>query len=114
MKVFITGISGFIGQYLSTRLQSNGYTVYGLYQTEETKDKNDIPEENKFVADLMDKDKIEAIISEVKPDFVIHLAAKTEVALSFDNYIEVSQVNYVGTVILAEANRKLNPILNYS
>ena len=111
MKVFITGISGFIGQYLSTRLQSNGYTVYGLYQTEETKDKNDIPEENKFVADLMDKDKIEAIISEVKPDFVIHLAAKTEVALSFDNYIEVSQVNYVGTVILAEANRKLNPNL---
>lgn len=104
MKVLITGISGFIGQYLSKRLAANGYEVHGLYQEGDIRPYT-------HIADLRDKDAIEAIIKEVQPDYIIHLAAKTEVALSFDNYTEVSDVNYLGTINLAEANRKYNPNL---
>ena len=110
MKVLITGISGFIGQYLAVRLQSEGYEVFGLYEHEGSREKNPtIDEGHAYVASLTDFTEIEDIVADIKPDFVIHLAAKTEVALSFDNYLEVSEVNYLGTLNLSEANRKYNP-----
>lgn len=112
MRIFITGISGFIGQELSKKFVDFGHEVYGLYETKESFLKNpEVKEENKAIGNLVDFEEITAIIDRVKPDIVIHLAAKTEVAFSFDNYIQVSEVNYVGTVNLAEANRKLNPNL---
>lgn len=109
-KVLISGASGFIGQYLVERLKNN-YEVHGMYEHEESKAKNDLPWSQKHLFDLKNKGSIESIVKKVKPDFVLHLAAKTEVALSFDNYSEVSEVNYVGTVNFAEANRKFNPNL---
>lgn len=112
MKILITGVSGFIGQYLSKSLVDKNYEVWGAYESESSFEKNpDINEGNKVLYNLKDKDSIDAMIKLVLPDIVIHLAAKTEVALSFDNYSEVSQVNYVGTVNLAEANRIHNPDL---
>jgi len=96
MKVLISGRNSFIGKYLEPRLEAVGYTVYGLETAK-----------GEYV-DLRDKKAVEECVKRVQPDFVVHLAAKTEVALSFDNYAEVSEVNYVGTVILAEANRLFN------
>lgn len=110
-KILLTGAAGFIGQYLSTALKDK-YEVHGMYQSNKHFDKNpDIIEENKHTADLTDYTTVEELIKNLRPDFVVHLAAKTEVARSFDNYIEVSEVNYIGTVNLAEANRKFNPNL---
>ena len=111
MKVLITGISGFLGQYLCERLLKDGYEVYGLYQNASSAWVNKLPKERCFIADLRNQAVIEHVITMIKPDFVVHLAAKTEVALSFDNYKEVSDVNYLGTTVLAEANRKYNPNL---
>jgi nucleoside-diphosphate-sugar epimerase len=42
---------------------------------------------------------------------VLHLASRSEVALSFRNYIEVTEVNYVAVVNLAEACRQFAPDL---
>jgi len=104
-RCLVTGVNGFLGQALANRLLTEGYEVYGLYQIKDNP-KNDkvIP----FFADLTDFKEIEYMIIKLQPQIVIHLAAKTEVAYSFDNYLEVSKVNYLGTVNLAEANRKLN------
>lgn len=109
MKILITGISGFIGQYLTESLKD--HEVYGFYEHKASRSKNDLPSTNQFIVNLKDKEAIEDAIKYIQPDFVIHLAAKTEVALSFDNYSEVSEINYVGTVNLAEANRRFNPNL---
>lgn len=107
MRVLVTGISGFIGQYLAKYLLEHEYDVHGLYEHEASFSKN--PDEViKHVASLTDFTAIDDLVEELQPDFVIHLAAKTEVAHSFENYLQVSQVNYVGTVNLAEANRKYN------
>ena len=109
-RIILTGCSGFIGQYLVKALQDT-YEVHGMYEQVESMAKNKLPDSQQHVADLRDKAAIETLIEDIKPDYIIHLAAKTEVALSFENYTGVSEVNYIGTVNLAEANRKYNPNL---
>lgn len=110
-RVFISGISGFLGQALEKRLVSEGnYEIYGVYENHHNFEKN-LPSTHKHVCNLLDFQKMEKLISKIQPHIVIHLAAKTEVEYSFYQYIKVSEVNYVGTVNLAEANRKFNPSL---
>jgi hypothetical protein len=51
------------------------------------------------------------MIANVQPEVVLHLASRSEVALSFRNYTEVTNVNYVAVVNLAEACRQHSPDL---
>lgn len=92
--LLITGASGFIGQYLTRE-----FSDHDLFLASEAN------------MNLANPTQIDRVIGDLQPDIVIHLAAKSEVAFSFDNYLEVSDVNYLGTVRLAEANRRLNPNL---
>ena len=97
MKLLITGGSGFIGQHLTRRFA--GDLEFDVYAPREVH------------MNLTNPTQIDAVVGEYQPDVVLHLAAKTEVAWSFDDYLNVSNVNYLGTVALAEANRRLNPNL---
>lgn len=87
-KILITGLSGFIGGYLSDRLR-NDFEIYDLE------------------ADLRDYEAVTRRLEIVQPHFIIHLAARTEVEKSFYEQITFSEVNYVGTVNLIEAARHL-------
>lgn len=105
MRILITGVSGFIGQHLVDDLGE--HEVHGLYERPTSLEKNpQIPAERKYVCDLRDSSQVEYVVDRVQPDVVLHLAARSEVANSFDNYREVSDINYVGTVTLAEACRR--------
>jgi UDP-glucose 4-epimerase len=106
MRILITGVSGFIGQALTKAL--SGHELFGLYERPHTMAKNrEIPDDRKYLCDLRDATQVEYVVDRVQPDIVLHLAARSEVANSFDNYREVTDINYVGTVTLAEACRKM-------
>lgn len=87
-KILITGLSGFIGSYLKSRL-SPKYEIYDLG------------------CDLLDELAVKARLEAVQPHFVIHLAARTEVEKSFYEQSTFSSVNYVGTVNMIEASKSL-------
>lgn len=94
MKILLTGSSGFIGQHLTPRLE-NEHELYHL--------KND----------LLDFDAVQKEVSDIKPDIIVHLAARTEVENSFYEQITFSQINYVGTVNLIEAASKVRNLKNF-
>jgi len=87
-KILITGLSGFIGGYLFNRLKSS-YEIIDLNE------------------DLLNYEKVKQRVIDVNPDFIIHLAARTEVEKSFYEQIKFSEINYVGTVNLIESARDL-------
>ena len=92
-RILLTGSRGFTGEYISAELESKGYDVIGLVQS------NSINKE--VVCDLTDKAALIDIVNEVKPDGAIHLAA-----LSFVGHEDESAfyaVNTVGTTNFLEA-----------
>ncbi len=104
-KILITGTTGFIGNQLARRL-TNKYEVHTLerYVTGRYTLNND--NIINHYANLTDYNKVRQVIREVQPQRVIHLASISAVSFSYDNYIEVNQVNYLGSLNLAEACRQ--------
>ena len=106
-KVLITGATGFIGKELVPKLIEKGIEVHileryvtGRYSLDQ---KDGVV---KHHANLTDYNKVRSVVKEVQPNAVIHLAALSAVSFSYDNYIEVSEVNYLGSLNLAEACRQ--------
>ena len=97
MRILLTGASGFIGQALTAGLD---HDIIPLHL---------ISKRGGVHGDLRVRSDMDRAVKQSRPDAVIHLAAKTEVAWSFDDYSDVSTVNYVGTVHLAEAVARYAP-----
>lgn len=90
-KVFITGITGFAGSYLAEYLLSKkGYKVFGTFLFEESiKNVEAIKTKlNLIKLDISDSKLLSAIVKNIKPDLVFHLAALTSPKKSFENSSE--------------------------
>jgi nucleoside-diphosphate-sugar epimerase len=105
MKILVTGITGFIGSELSKRLVRD-HEVYGLVRPDSF-EKTKLPTKVKRVdGDLLDEELGEKV-AKVEPDAIVHLASFTPVRFSFEKSIEYGRTNYLGTVNLVEAARRL-------
>lgn len=94
MKVLVTGSSGFIGQALLPKLREK-YEIYEL------------------VSDLTNHSDVETEVNSIKPDIIVHLAARTEVEKSFYEQISFSEINYIGTVNLIESAKTVKNLKNF-
>ena len=70
-KVLLTGASGFIGRYCLRKLLENGYAVHAVSRIEL---KSDNPNLHWHKADFLKNDEISTVISQVRPDHLLHLA----------------------------------------
>lgn len=101
-KVLIIGGAGFVGGYLSEILIENGFEVHSTCLPYE-KIKN--PECKAHNLDILDKNQISAVLDEVKPDVIYHLAAQSSVALSWKNPQLTVDINIKGTLNVLDALR---------
>ena len=103
-KILVTGGTGFIGKELISKLIEKGHSIIAIerYVTGRyTLDKSDKVELHN--ANLTDHPAVREIIKKTQPEYVIHLAAISPVSFSYDHYVEVTNVNYLGTINLAES-----------
>jgi nucleoside-diphosphate-sugar epimerase len=94
-RALITGLTGFTGRYVEQELRAAGYEVFGTITPGHT------PAERQYAVDLNDRAGLAAMVQEVKPDVVAHLAA-----IAFVGHGDVEQiyrVNVAGTRNLLEA-----------
>lgn len=113
-RVLLTGISGFIAAELAERLLAEGYKVSGLVRkssrpspaVERLRGRVDF-----YEGELTDYSGLAATLRACVPDIIMHFGAITPVSYSFDHPQEVTQVNYLGTMNLAEAARRELPNL---
>jgi nucleoside-diphosphate-sugar epimerase len=97
-NVLLTGCNGFTGKYVEKELLANGYQVIGLVHKE--------AKNGQVACDLTDKAALVECLKQVKPDYIIHLAA-----LSFVGHKEPKafyDVNVFGTINILEAAQEAN------
>ena len=106
-KILVTGATGFIGKELIARLKDKFeiHTLERYVTGRYSLDSNTI----NHYSNLTDYSAVRKIMIGVKPDYVIHLAAISAVSFSYEHPIEVSEVDYIGSVNLAEACYKEVP-----
>ncbi|MDR1895667.1 MAG: CDP-glucose 4,6-dehydratase [Prevotellaceae bacterium] len=109
-KVFVTGHTGFKGAWLCLMLHYLGAKVYGYALDPPTKPSlYEIANVEEVVTsridDVRDYNKLKNSLKEVKPDVVIHLAARPLVRYSYENPRETYEVNVMGIVNLLDAVR---------
>ncbi len=105
MKVFVTGVGGQLGYDIINELNKRGYDAVGTDILEA------VPNIQKYVQlDITDKNAVEKVITEVKPDVVIHCAAWTAVDAAEDeeNIDKVYAINAQGTKNIAEACKAID------
>ena len=121
-KVLITGVTGQVGSQLADYLlEKTDFDVYGMMRWSESLDNiyqlseriNSGDRMSLCYADLNDYPSLYRVISEVKPDYIFHLAAQSFPKTSFDSPIETLQTNIIGTANLLEIVRILRDSSDY-
>ncbi len=114
-RVFITGVLGQDGAYLSQYLLEKGYRIYGGVRPSGARDTwrldhFGIAGEIEFVeCDLGDQDRIDAILKQYQPDEFYNLAAQSFVARSFEEPVYTSKIDGIGVLYILEAIRHHSP-----
>jgi GDP-4-dehydro-6-deoxy-D-mannose reductase len=87
-RILVTGAGGFVGRHLRERLGESFAP---------------------FEGDVLDAMAVGAAVRDVQPNGVVHLAAESSVAGSWEDAARVWSVNVVGTVNVLEAVRREQP-----
>ena len=118
MKIFVTGIGGQLGHDVMNELAQRGHEGIGsdiqaVYSGVD--DGSAVTRAQYVQLDITDKSAVEKVISEIKPDAIIHCAAWTNVDGAEDpaNQPIVHRINAEGTQNIAEAAKAVDAKMLY-
>lgn len=93
-RLLVTGANGFVGRHVKSAV---GAGVFGDAEFHGAPDGWDV----------RDEQEVRALVDEIRPDSVLHLAAQSFVPRSFENPRETFDINVVGTLNLLLALSKV-------
>lgn len=97
-KVLITGVAGFIGSKIASRLIDENFKVYGVDDLSSGK-KDSIPNKVDLInLDVTEKKKFNKLPNQL--DFILHLSGQSSGEISFENPIEDLSKNTISTLNL--------------
>ena len=103
-KGLVIGAAGFVGDYLINEMHANHIEAYA---TKLPHEKLDNPYASVYDLDIMDKDAVVALLFEIRPDYIFHLAAQSSVGLAWKNPGLTVDVNIKGSLNVMDAIREL-------
>lgn len=119
MRTLVTGGAGFIGSHLVDRLLADGGDVtvldnFDSFYAESRKRANLAsalanPRCALVEGDIRDAATVDRVMRDVRPDAIVHLAARAGVRPSIEQPALYTEVNVTGTVHLLEAASRIEP-----
>jgi len=115
MKYLITGGCGFLGSNLALKVLKRGEDLVvfdSLYRVGSSKNLDWLRKQGEFkfvYGDIRNREDIERVIQEEKPDVVFHLAGQVAMTTSIQNPRLDFEANALGTFNLLEAVRRFSP-----
>lgn len=101
-KIIVTGGAGFIGSNLVDALIEKGHEV-GVVDNLSTGSRENLNAKAKFFElDITNKDNLEKVFDDFRPEAVFHLAAQASVIVSSEKPSQDVQINVIGTINLLE------------
>ena len=109
MRLLITGITGFVGSHMAEYALAHGAEVFGSSRwRSKTENIDHLRSKITLVeSDLRDLSSVRALIETTNPTHVVHLAAQSFVAASWQAPAETLTTNVISQVNLLEAMRGL-------
>ncbi len=98
--LLITGGDGFSGQHAYQYFLDRGYNVFTTSRQTEN--------EHTFKLDLTDQRRVQRMIEQLKPNYVLHLAGQNEVSKSWKDPLCTFEANVTATLTLMEAIRQFH------
>jgi UDP-glucose 4-epimerase len=105
VKVLVTGGAGFIGSHVVDRLLADRHSVDVVDNLTTGRRERVDPAARVHVCDLRDA-RLDAVVSAVRPEIVVHIAAQAAVSRSVADPRFDASVNVLGTIELLEACRR--------
>ena len=105
-KALIIGAAGFVGNYLIDHIQKN--CIWSITVTKMKHEKVSWTGVEVRDLNILDFDEVKALINDVRPDYIFHLAAQSSVALSWKNPGLTVDVNIKGSLNVLDSIRDLN------
>lgn len=105
-RILLTGANGFVGKVLQRRLLQANHEVIGTLAS------TPVPADDECdyqVMDIGDRAQVETVIQRARPTHVVHLAAVSNVAVSFREPLLTWHTNVMGTLNLMEALKAHTP-----
>ena len=118
MKIFVTGVCGQLGHDVVNNAIARGYEAIGsdiqsVYSG--VADGSAVTAAPYVQLDITDKEAVNAVIGDIRPDVIIHCAAWTAVdaAEEDENKEKVHNINALGTQYIAEAAKSVDAKMLY-
>ncbi len=111
MRTLITGGAGFIGSAIVPELKKDDYEIFVLDNLSfGNRDFIDIPDNHFFLADIRDIKVVNEIITQLKPEIVVHLAAIHFIPYCNQHPFEAADINIRGIINVLDACRELTSL----
>ncbi|HEY4427549.1 MAG TPA: NAD-dependent epimerase/dehydratase family protein [Solirubrobacteraceae bacterium] len=102
-SAIVTGGAGFIGSHVVDALLADGKGVTVIDDLSSGERSRVAPEADLRVLDIVDGAALDAVVQEVAPDAIYHLAAQASVVASVKDPLRDCDVNVVGTLNVVQA-----------
>jgi UDP-glucose 4-epimerase len=114
MRILVTGGAGFIGSHICDAFAANDDEVFVIDDLSSGRASR-LPEGVTFYKEsVLDAPRLSALVAEIKPELICHLAAQVDVRVSVACPGKDAEVNVLGTVNTLEAARAVGARVLFS